>query len=204
MITMPFAPLTPYRAVAVASLRMEKEAMSSTSTRSMLRSTPSTSTSGLLLLPNVFIPLIQKSAPLPGSDVLWRTTSPASLPARPEERFATGILSSSVETVVMAPITEAFLWVPYATTVTSSRAFCFDTIFTLRVVLFPTLTSWSSSPRNWNCRMSSGVTSMVNFPSRSVETPRVDPLTRTNAPATGMFMSSTTVPFTVLEPGVWA
>ena len=112
MSTMPFAPRTPYRAVAVASFRMEKVAMSSTSTRSMLRSTPSTSTSGVEFAPKVFTPRIQNSALSPGSPERCIATTPASLPARPVDSWPIGACSCSCVTVEMEPMTEAFFWAP--------------------------------------------------------------------------------------------
>jgi len=50
MMMTPFAPRTPYTAVAEASLRIEKLSISSGSTLENERGTPSTSVSGALML----------------------------------------------------------------------------------------------------------------------------------------------------------
>ena len=88
--------------------------MSSTSTISIDRSTPSTSIRGViaLLSPKVLTPRIQNSALAPGSPVRCIATTPASFPARPVDSWPMGAFSWSASTVVMEPMTEAFFWVP--------------------------------------------------------------------------------------------
>ena len=63
--TTPFAPLAPYKEVAVASFIIEKEAILSGSNRaksSEVICKPSKRIKGLLLNPNVVTPLIKKAA----------------------------------------------------------------------------------------------------------------------------------------------
>jgi len=81
-IITPLAPREPYRAVAVASLRIEKLSIISGSSafRSPLDAfTPSMTMSGEVMPLNVEIPRIQKSAPsAPGSPERWTAITPAS------------------------------------------------------------------------------------------------------------------------------
>ena len=200
--TIPLAPRTPYNAVAVASFRIEKEAISSTSTRSILRSTPSTSTKGLLPAPKVLIPRIQKSAPAPGSPERCMTTIPANCPAKPELNLATGIFSSFIETVLMAPITLAFRCLPYATTVTSSSSAVWGCILTTIFVCLPTKIVCVSIPRKETTSLSVGKTSITNVPSKSVITPLERPSTNIDALGIGSPNSSNTFPVTFLPEGL--
>ena len=77
MIT-PFAPLTPYMALAEASFNTENDSISAGSISFMLRSTPSTNTKGWLLPLNDEIPRIQKfELSYPGSPLGWKAITPA-------------------------------------------------------------------------------------------------------------------------------
>lgn len=88
------------------------EAMSSTFTKSMSRSMPSTSTSGVFDEPKVLIPRIQNVEPAPGSPERWIDTTPANCPAILPESLATGALRSSTATDEIAPTTLAFFCTP--------------------------------------------------------------------------------------------
>ena len=82
MIT-PLAPLTPYTALAAASFKTEKDSISSGSISFNERSTPSINTSGLLLVPVVLKPRIQKSELLRhGSPLRCTAITPETIPAR--------------------------------------------------------------------------------------------------------------------------
>ena len=114
MMMTPFAPRTPYTAVAEASLSTVKLSMSSGSMLEMLRGTPSTMVRGALMLAvRVLIPLIYMVASSnPGSPLLCMATTPATRPAIDWVRFATGALSSSAVMFCCEPIREIFFCVP--------------------------------------------------------------------------------------------
>ena len=83
MMMTPLAPRTPYMALAEASFSTENDSISAGSMSFRLRSTPSMSTRGLLPLPKVEIPRIQKlESSYPGSPDGFTAMMPASWPAR--------------------------------------------------------------------------------------------------------------------------
>ena len=108
----PFAPLDPYREVAVASFMIEKLAILSGSILAksfVLTSKPSININGLFLYPKVVTPLMKNSAlSWPGSPDLWYEITPASLPARLVVRFVVGCFNSEGFIVVIEPITLFF------------------------------------------------------------------------------------------------
>ena len=118
--------------------------MSSASTKSMSRSIPSTSTSGVVLAPNVLCPRIQNSALDPGSPVRCITTIPASLPARFEESEPLATSSSPASMVLMAPMILSLRCLPYATTVTASSSETLRTSSVTMLVFVPTGMLWVS------------------------------------------------------------
>src|SRR5690606_17097913 len=120
IITTPFAPRTPYTALAAASLRTENDSISSGSRSFKLRSTPSTKTNGRELPPNVLTPRIQKSELLcQGSPDRCTAITPGTIPARLLLRERFGVICNCCGfTVEIAPTTEAFFCVPKPTTTT--------------------------------------------------------------------------------------
>ena len=153
--------------------------MSSTSTRSMLLSTPSTRMRGVEFAPKVFTPRIQNSAEAPGSPVRCMATTPASLPARPVERLPVAWASVPMSTELMDPITDAFLCVPYATFTTSSSSLAAGMSLIVSFVWSPTFTSSSEYPRKEATSTSEGETVMLKRPLSSVIAPLVSPFTTT-------------------------
>ena len=138
------------------------------------------------------------AASCPGSPDAVTALSPGVIPTRAEETFATGAARiSSPLTAVMAPVTFTFFWVANAvTTVSSSKVE--SSRSTMRYFsLFPTVIVWSAKPMQATVNASPAI-SKLNCPSRSVIVPFWVPTSRTVAPITGMPLSSTTVPDTVL------
>ena len=83
MIMTPFAPRTPYIALAEASLSTENDSISAGSMSLRLRSTPSTRTRGDVFPLNDAIPRIQKfESSYPGSPEGLNAMTPESCPAR--------------------------------------------------------------------------------------------------------------------------
>ena len=114
MMITPFAPRTPYTAEAEASFRIEKEAISSVSTKSSSRSMPSTRTNGVADPLKEDTPRIKNSAALafPGSPERLMATTPASCPAKTFEIDEPGTLSLVISSVDIAPTTLSFFWFP--------------------------------------------------------------------------------------------
>ena len=92
---------------------------------------PSTSTSGVVLLPKVEMPRIQKVELAPGSPERCTEITPASWLARLLEILAVGIRMSLTETEAIDPTTLAFFCVPYPTTTTSSSSLPAESSITL-------------------------------------------------------------------------
>ena len=80
----PFAPRTPYTALAAASFSTENDSISAADKSSSVRSIPSTNTNGETPVPlKEEIPRIQKSEPSdPGSPLRCTAITPANCPAR--------------------------------------------------------------------------------------------------------------------------
>ena len=88
--TTPFAPLTPYTAVAEASFNTEKLSMSAGSRSLIFPSKPSIRTNADAFAPKVPIPRIQKSDMFfPGSPLCRVAITPAT---RPPNKFATEVV----------------------------------------------------------------------------------------------------------------
>ncbi len=121
----PFAPRTPYTALADASFSMENDSISAGSILFRSRSMPSTRTKGLLLPLKDEIPRIKKvELSYPGSPVRCAPMTPASCPIKlvlMERLVPTCNFLGSI--VVTAPTTETFFCLPKPTTTTSSNVF---------------------------------------------------------------------------------
>ena len=114
MIT-PLAPLTPYTALAAASLRTEKDSISAADKSSSVRSIPSTSTNGSRPAPwKEDIPRIQKLEPsAPGSPERCTAMTPANCPAKLlDTARVVPCCKASGRTDVIEPTTDTFFWLP--------------------------------------------------------------------------------------------
>ena len=120
--TTPFAPRTPYTAVAEASFNTEKLSMSAGSMLFRLPSSPSISTSALELAPNVPIPRIQNSDILePGSPLDCTEIIPGTRPPSILVREVAGVCICDISTLVTAPVRLTFFsFVPIPVMTTSS------------------------------------------------------------------------------------
>ena len=191
-------------AADAASLRTEMDAMSLGLTFSMLHSTPSTSTRGLLAfvvkdpLPRIRI----VAASEPGWPEVCITLIPAAIPARAAEVLTIGLLSARSEKSIAAtePVRLTFFWTPYPTTTVSSSI----TLSVCKVTLMTFLPLIGSErflyPRQENCRVAWGsFTARFQFPSASVTVASFEAVI-TTAPTTGRPSPSMTWPETVILP----
>ncbi len=106
--TTPFAPRTPYTAVAEASFKIEKLSISSASRVFIFPSTPSMSTNALEPAPNVLIPRIQNSEKsFPGSPLRVTAMIPGTRAPSIFETDVAGTFRSFTSTFAIAPTTEA-------------------------------------------------------------------------------------------------
>src|SRR5690606_25054909 len=166
----------PYTAVAEASLRMVKLAMSSGSRVFMSPSTPSTSTRAEEPAPNVLIPRIQNwDISWPGSPLRNTETIPGT---RPPNIFAievAGTFSSSTSTLVTAPVTDIFRCVLCPTTMASSNSLTISVSTTrMRSSVSSIGISTFSNPTNENTNMfPSSKSVMLKRPSVRVDPPLV-------------------------------
>ena len=132
--TTPFAPRTPYTAVAEASFNIEKLSTSDGSISLKLPSKPSINTRALLLAPNVPIPRIQNSEIFfPGSPLRCNEIIPGIRPPNILLILVAGVCISAISTFVIAPTTLALRCVPIPTMTVSSSTCesCFNLITTL-------------------------------------------------------------------------
>ena len=110
IIMTPFAPRTPYIALAEASFKTEKDSISAGSRSFKLRSTPSTNTNGEVFPLKEAMPRIQKfELSYPGSPDGCTAITPAKCPAKlllSEREDPTCNLVGSI--VCTEPITESF------------------------------------------------------------------------------------------------
>ena len=148
MIITPLAPRTPYMALAEASFSTENDSISAGSMSLRLRSTPSINTKGLLPLPKVEIPRIQKlESSYPGSPDGFTAMMPANWPARL-------LLSEREEptcrslgwTVWMEPTTERRFCEAKPVTTSSCSSFLSSFITTLKLISLPTVISCFLKP----------------------------------------------------------
>ena len=105
----PLAPLAPNTAVAEASLSTDSEATSLGSMSAKLRSTPSTSTSGVEPFQLDTPRMKMLASLLPGCPPVWMVVTPESLPAMALVMFVVPELTScSLFTCEIAPRTLSF------------------------------------------------------------------------------------------------
>src|SRR5690606_38772719 len=197
----PLAPRTPYTALAAASFNTENDAIFSGSISCNDRSTASTRTIGLALPVKVLMPLIQKSELLNhGLPLRWTAITPDTIPARLLLSDRLGVICNFAgSTLLMAPTTDAFFWVPNPTTTTSSMVPWSVFIVTAIVVDCVMPTSWVMNPTELKTSVvPGGTSSMINLPLASDAVLRFgSSFTLTVTPSMGLPCSSDIVPFSV-------
>ena len=131
---------------------------------------------------------------VPGCPEVFTTCTPATSPASAWVMLVTFFVAMFSEVTIFAlPVNDFLRMVLYpVVTITSSSSFP-----GLRVTLKSSLLALSSMdvyPTKLTSMTASSATSMVKFPSKSVETPLLVPFSMTVAPGSGSPPSSSTVP----------
>ncbi len=134
----------------------------------------------------------------PGRPFDWVTISPGTLPASVPSRLLTGcLLISCLDTLLILPVLNLRVVLPYPLTIVSSSTLTFGTSSTLiNDLLFMGTTALLYPIQEMLMVSFSLSLSNLNLPSSSVTVAVLDGFAVTDAPTTGSFLSFVTRPVT--------
>ena len=165
---------------------------------SLLKGTPSTINKGWFPWLKVLNPRITILVPDPDKPLWLVICTPEALPVKIRPISPSPLCSRASDSTSETAYPSACFsrLIPREVTITSSSWFPWARLM-LTTSSAPTVTAVVSYPTKLNSRTFPSATSMLKFPSKSVETPFDVPCSRTVAPGSGIPWSSVTVPVMV-------